>query len=120
MVWVVRATEVKGEGKGEDLKFDSWHFPLNNSLPFVNQEQLNKRLYNISLLAYACHSGQQVPKYANKTHKPQDNIMGEGEDTAISSNITIQESCWSLISESQVPTSLLIQPNTALDSSVHL
>lgn len=35
-----------------------------------------------------CHSGYQVPKYANRTHKIQDN-MRQGEDAATSSNITI-------------------------------
>lgn len=35
-------------------------------------------------------------------------------------NITIQGSCWSSISESQVPASLLIQTNIVFGSSVHL
>lgn len=120
MAQVVRTTEVKGEGKGEDFKFDSWHFPLNNSLPFVNQEQLNKRLYKISLPAYACHSEQRVPKRANGTTKPKttwDKGKIQQQALTLPSKNPVK---FSPIAASQVPASLLIQPNTAFGSSVHL
>lgn len=76
MPCILRITEIKG--KDGVFKFDRWHFSLNNSLPFVNQDELKKGLHNTSPLAHTCHSGQQILKYKTKT---QDSL-GQGEDTA--------------------------------------